>query len=244
MIEQADDVICDLPVELAGITMEVSHLYAFLANLYRAELSQQQLRRLQNPEMQPILAAAGMDMSGDFWHRSEASQIEELAVEFTALFLGPGGHISPHESVQIEQQGAYWGEATTAVRDFIAETGMGFRNDFQGIPDHISVELEFLAELTRRESKYWQQGDQDRARNCLEIQRDFLDEHLGRWVDKFCTRIMETAELPFYREVAKMTVLFVSSETKDVDERLRATRSLASPALALQTVTAIDQAQA
>lgn len=222
--------VSDLTADLAGTAMEVSYLYGFLASIYRAELSQELFRSLQAAEMQSVLAAAGIDMKGGFWDRPEASLLEEMAVEFTALFLGPGGHISPHESVQIEHQGAYWGDATTAVRNFIIATGIEYHSDFQGIPDHISVELEFLAELSRRESEAWRLGDLGAARNCLEYQRDFLDEHLGRWVGVFCTRIANRAELKFYRQVAQLTELFIGSEIIAVEERLELCLPLASSA--------------
>ncbi|MEH6471412.1 MAG: molecular chaperone TorD family protein [Halopseudomonas sp.] len=229
MMELASDIPSRTHAELAGTAMEVSHLYGFMASLYRAELSQAQLRSLRAPEMESMLTAAGVTLEGDFWCQPEAALLEELAVEYTALFLGPGGHISPHESVHIESQGAYWGDATTAVRRFITDTGIEYSLNYQGIPDHIGVELEFLSELARRESTAWEQGDVQSAGNCLEYQRDFLDEHLGRWVEKFCTRIVETAELSFYRDVAQLTAQFIGSETEAVEERLGIVVTLADP---------------
>lgn len=212
---------------LASTAQQVGHLYGFLASLYRAELTQQQLHALRQPEMTAMLAAAGIDLQGAFWTRPDAQLLEELAVEFTLLFLGPGGHISPHESVQVEEHGGYWGDATTAVRRFITGTGIEYDPGYNGIPDHISVELEFLGELARRESLAWRRGDTAAAGNCLAYQRDFLDEHLGQWVEKFCTRVVETAELSFYRDVAQVTAEFVRSEISAVQERLMGVTALA-----------------
>ena len=218
MIEMTRDIPGSDQTVLASTAQQVGRLYGFLASLYRAELTQQQLHALRQPEMVAMLTAAGIDFQGDFWARSDAPLIEELAVEYAALFLGPGGHISPHESVQIE--GNYCGDTTIAVRRFITETGIEYSSDYNGISDHISVELEFLAELARRESLAWEQGNTAAAGNCLAYQRDFLDEHLGQWVEKFCTRIVETAELSFYRDVAQVTAEFVRSEILAVQERL------------------------
>ncbi len=229
--------------ESAATAMEVSQLYSFLANLYRAELSQDQLRALRTAEMKTVLTSVGITLEGDFWDRPEALLLEELAVEYTALFLGPGGHISPHESVQTEQQGSYWGDATTAVRNFITETGIEYRADYRGIPDHISIELEFLAELARRESVAWQQGDLPAAINCLEYQRDFIDEHLGRWVERFCNKVMQIAELPFYRDIAQLTTEFVSSETVAIAERLGSIASPAYPPSSAIPLAELDQAR-
>ena len=229
MIETTRDIPGNGQAALAGTAQQVGHLYGFLASLYRAELTQQQLDALRQPEMAAMLTAAGIDLQGAFWTQSDEQLLEELAVEFTALFLGPGGHISPHESVQIEEHGGYWGDATTAVRRFITETGIEYDSGYNGIPDHISVELEFLGELARREGLAWGRGDTAAAGNCLAYQRDFLDEHLGRWVEEFCTRVVETAELSLYRDVAQVTAEFVRSEISAVQERLMNVSVLADP---------------
>ncbi len=219
----------DMPSELsnaqAEVAIGVSNLYGFLAGLYRSELSQEHLETLRGSEMQTALHAVGIRLQGDFWNESADLVASELAVEYTALFLGPGGHISPHESVQIEDHGAYWGDATLAVRRFITESGIEYSAEYNGIPDHISVELEFLAELARRESEAWLKQDTDAVINCLEYQRDFLGEHLGQWVGKFCSQVVERAELSFYREVANLTAMFVESEIEAVEERIADVRS-------------------
>jgi TorA maturation chaperone TorD len=229
MIETTREIDSNAQAALASTAQQVGHLYGFLASLYRAELTQQQLHALRQPEMAAMLTAAGIDLQGAFWTQPDAQLLEELAVEFTALFLGPGGHISPHESVQIEDHGGYWGDATTEVRRFITETGIEYDSDYNGIPDHISVELEFLGELARRESLAWGREDTAAAGNCLAYQRDFLDEHLGQWVEKFCTRVVETGELSLYRDVAQVTAEFVRSEILAVQERLMGVSALADP---------------
>ena len=220
MIETNSEIDSNVQAERAGTAQQVGQLYGFLASLYRTELTQKQLDALRQPEMAAMLTAAGIDLQGAFWTKPDTQILDELAVEYTALFLGPGGHISPHESVQIEEGGGYWGDATTAMHRFITETGIEFDSDYNGIPDHISVELEFLGELARRESLAWEQQNTAAAGNCLAYQRDFLDEHLGLWVDKFCTRVVESGELSLYRDVAQVTAEFVRSEIEAVQERL------------------------
>ena len=231
MIEKTHEVASSDQAALASTAQQVGHLYGFLASLYRAELTQQQLDALRQPEMVAMLTAAGIDLQGAFWATPDAQLLEELAVEYTALFLGPGGHISPHESVQIEENGGYWGDATTAVRRFITETGIEYDSEYNGIPDHISVELEFLGELARREGLAWEGGDTAAAGNRLAYQRDFLDEHLGQWVEKFCTQVVETGELSFYRDVAQVTAEFVRSEISAVQDRLEGVSTSADPSV-------------
>ena len=244
MIETNCEIDSNAQAALASTAQQVGQLYGFLASLYRAELTQQQLDALRQPEMAAMLTDAGIDLQGDFWARPDAQLLEELAVEYAALFLGPGGHISPHESVQIEEHGGYWGDATTAMRRFITETGIEYDSGYNGVPDHISVELEFLGELARREGLAWEREDSAAAGNCLAYQRDFLDEHLGLWVDKFCTRVVETGELSFYRDVAQVTAEFVRSEISAVQERLMGVGALAEPSVSPMPVVEPELARA
>ena len=82
------------------------------------------------------------------------------------------------------------------------------------------MELEFLSSLTRHEAAEWQREDFDRAANCLEYQKEFLDLHLGQWVAKFCDQVVDRAEEKIYRDIAGLTRDFVLSEIDDVNSRL------------------------
>ena len=219
MAELASSMTSEAIEEMAGTAMEVSHLYGFLASLYRTELSRGQLNQLQGPDFKGLLESVGFDFTDAFWDRSTDTIVDDLAVEYTALFLGPGGHISPHESVHTQDQGSLWGDATIAVRRFITETGIEYSTEYGGIPDHISVELEFMAELTRRESLAWESADYAVVVTALEYQLDFMARHLSQWIGKFCARVIEEADLSFYRDVSKLTEMFIDAESKAIDER-------------------------
>ncbi len=215
----------DNPVNSARTAIEVSHLYGFLAALYRREIDAAMLDQLRSKEIRASLREAGVELGESFEGADEAALLEALAVEYTALFLGPGEHISPHESVHAEGGGgSLWGDETVAVRRFIQEAGFEYSEDYDGVPDHISVELEFMAEAARREAIAWEEGDAAMAANCLEFQREFLNEHLGKWVPQFCDKVSAVASVPLYRDIAKLTTSFVRSELADVDGRLAAAR--------------------
>ncbi|MDP6174976.1 MAG: molecular chaperone TorD family protein [Rhodospirillales bacterium] len=86
------------------------------------------------------------------------------AVEFTALFTGPGEHFSPHESVQLEGgTGELWGKEAVAVKSFIERAGFAYTEELHGLPDPISVEMEFLAQIMAQEGAAWREGDMEKA---------------------------------------------------------------------------------
>jgi len=146
-------------------------------------------------------------------------------MEYAALFLGPGGHVSPHESVYVDGGGQLMGEATVAVRNYIEACGFEYNPDYHGLPDHISTELEFMAEVTRQEAVAWQERDFAKTINCLEFEAEFLDRHLGRWVPAFCERVLERAELPFYRRIIELARNFLDDEVGEINRRLTLAKS-------------------
>jgi len=160
-------------------------------------------------------------LTSDFLQKPEEELLDELAVEFAGLFLGPGGHISPHESVHHQrddgQGGLLWGESTAEVKKFIESTGLSYNSEYSGLPDHISVELEFMQQLTLREEQAWGEEDEDGALDCLKFEKKFIEDHLIHWIPIFCEKVIELAELPFYREVAALTKNFIEFERQEIE---------------------------
>lgn len=203
--------------------MQVSHLHGFLSAIFRQEISADFLRQLRSNPVRTALGEAGTELGDRIFGGAEDDVLEELAVEYTALFLGPGGHISPHESVYDESgQGYLWGPQTVAVRRFVEMLGFRYDGQFGGMPDHISVELELMGELARRESVAWENGERDQAANCLKYQQEFMRDHLSTWVYTFCDKVVATAQLPFYREAASLLADFLRGEEEEIERRLAA----------------------
>lgn len=224
VIDKATD---DHPEFEARTAIEVSHLYGLLASLFRAEPSIETLRALRAPELSELLGEAGIGVDqAPADEADDAELLEEMAVEYTALFIGPGGHISPHESVHMPRgSGTLWGNETVAVKRFIEGLGLEYTEDYKGLPDHISVELDLMATLAGHEGRAWEKGDLAAAANALDYQAEFLDQHLLKWVPLFCQKVIDTAGMEFYRGLARLTRDFLASEVEDVARR----RNLARP---------------
>ncbi len=194
-----------------------SQLYGFLAALYRHEPTADFLRRLREPAFTKALSGAGCHLESDVFGRPEDELADELAVEFTRLFIGPGKHVSPHESVHRNAGGGQlWGEATGEVMSFINRCGFAFSPEYLGLPDHISVEMEFMEALVAREAGAWGRNDLGEATKLLKLEKDFIDNHLGRWIPRFCREVMASADQTFYGKIAGLTAAFVESENKEM----------------------------
>lgn len=184
-----------------------SLIYGSLARVFRAEPDEALIDELRRPECVDAYAELGADLGEDFRSAPASELLHELGLEYTRLFIGPGTHISAHESVFTEidgDAGGLWGAATVRVKKFIESTGLVYANDYQDLPDHISAELEFMRRLIDWEVEHHRAGDGGAIRYGMRIQERFLDEHLGRWAPTLCRRIVDDAELPFYRVFADL----------------------------------------
>ena len=200
-----------------------STIYGFLAAIYRQEVSSDLLQQIKDPQFLGVLTQLGIELNNGFFKKPEKELLEDLEVEYARLFLGPGKHISPHESVHHKkegvQSGQLWGESTAEVKKIIESAGLEYKTEYTGLPDHISVELEFMQQVILREEQAWQDNDKETALLCQENEKKFVDEHLARWVPDFCNKVIQDAELPLYREMAKLTKNFIEFEMKEIDKQ-------------------------
>jgi TorA maturation chaperone TorD len=90
--------------------------------------------------------------------------------------------------------------------------GFALAPEHRSLPDHVSVELEFMARMAAREAEAVEAGDAEAASRSRHIQKEFLEAHLGRWLPQFCGHAAEHAELGFYRELARLAGHFLDSE--------------------------------
>lgn len=201
--------------ELAENANFRGNIYGLLATVFRQEPGGALIRELRDPPLRGIFSDLGVDLGELFFTTPENQLVEILAQEFTRLFIGPSSHISAHESIFAEMDNgvsALWGESTVAVKSFIEATGLDYNPEFNGVPDHVSVELEFMQRMTEWEADKWRQQDRENAEYCLKVQRMFLDQHLSIWLPQFCDVVIKQADIRFYAGVAELTKNFLEFE--------------------------------
>jgi TorA maturation chaperone TorD len=120
--------------------------------------------------------------------------VEEVRADFSALFLSPGGKAPPLESLYAED-GA---DASESVEGFYYRSGLTFEEEYELVPDHITLEFLFMSYLIDS--------------NNRELQEKFLEEHLSNWVPYYCEEVIRQARTTFYREIAEIARDFIESE--------------------------------
>jgi len=129
--------------------------------------------------------------------RPPEDRSSELALAYTRLFLGPQKPLAyPYESVYVEGQlgGMTCGQVTRCY----AEAGLKLMSSMREMPDHISVELAFMAHLAAQEEQA-----PDQAKLWRQRQRRFLLDHLARWLPMFWQNVENSPAHPYYREAAR-----------------------------------------
>jgi TorA maturation chaperone TorD len=182
-------------------------VYGFLSGVFRSEPTVDLIRIMKSEVVQKTLSEMEIDLSSDLELKTDEDILEDLAMEYTRLFIGPGPHISPHESVHRKdesKQGLLWGDSTVVVKQFVEWLD-------------IAVEFELMLKLIERERTALLEGDSGTARKCLEYERRFIKEHLLMWIPDFCDAVSRDSETVFYREMARFTREFLLLEDEHVE---------------------------
>ncbi len=83
--------------------------------------------------------------------------------------------------------------------------------------DHISVELEFMHFLLYKQAYALENHGEEKVQICVDAQKKFLKEHLGKWVPLFAILFGKKAGEGFYHAVAASMKEFMRLEMKLMD---------------------------
>jgi len=204
-----------------------SNIYGFLSSMFREEINAERLLQIKGPDIKEVLSEMGIQYE-IFSQKDQDQLLEDLAVEYARLFLGPDKHISPHEAVHHQRDdgdwGVHWGGSTVDVKKFIETTGLEYKQEYSGMPDHISVELDFMKEAAGREAQAIEEKDWEGALYCQKMEKKFIYDHLIKWIPAFCDKIISQAEISFYGDLADVTKNFINLEFEAIDESITASK--------------------
>jgi len=150
--------------------------------------------------------------------RSRQKLIEELLnVDYTDIAIM---HLIPYETFYTREDGMIETGGANPVLQIYND--FGFRVDYEKArvlgPDHIGVELEFMAMLAAAEDKAKRAGDREAAATLARRQREFLGEHLLRFAPLYLINVAEQARTPFYKDAAKLALEFMLEDFEYLSE--------------------------
>lgn len=209
---------------LRGLVEARGEMYAFLSALYLQPPSEGLMAKvLEEGSLEELARLLGEEAVGPLrgFARQFEGDVEGLRREYDELFHVPlSRYVTPYEAVYRDERvvegkamkGLLMGPSTLAAQRAYREAGVGLSAGCKELPDHIGVELAFMDLLCRKEREAWEREATAEARDWLRRERDFLREHLSRWVPALCREICQKARNDFYRGVAGLTREFVRLE--------------------------------
>jgi len=139
--------------------------------------------------------------------------LEALQETYLRCFGRSVQRISPRESTYC------WRDASDVLgaREDLVHVLLQEYRQFGVIPppgqeDHIAVEFELLAYLCEREAAGWAAGQAAAAKQLRRQQRNFLDDHLGRWLPEFGWQLNNTMRGSFYACQARLADTWLELE--------------------------------
>ena len=167
----------------------------------------------------------------DALRETVSGDVETLRVDYARLFVGPFELLaSPYGSVYLDDRERVMTQSTLDVQRRYENEGLDV--DIDEPPDHIAAELEFAYVLVCGELDALLEEDFETALSYQRKQQNFLETHLGAWLPEFANSILENAETDFYRELARETEAYVSSDLQYLSTKLEQATDLEDDELA------------
>jgi len=137
---------------------------------------------------------------------------EDLLVAYAKLFVGPNELLAPpYGSVYLDGKKMVMGDSTMEVIKLYEEHGLSMDSEFRNLPDHITVELEFMYYLIFKEIEALEKSQWDAALDLIKTQELFFDKFLERWVKQFCDKIRQGTDNAFYTSLADCLSVFIGN---------------------------------
>jgi len=158
-----------------------------------------------------------------------AKRHEEARQEFMNLFKVPGGqYVTPYESVYRDSReiagqkvrGLLMGQSAVDVQKWYRLAALEISPEYKDLPDHIALQLGYLAYLCAKEQEFASSGDDARLTRTWEMQRDFLAAHVVSWITALRDRIHEQSQHAYFRVFSDMAVDFTQRDLATMENLL------------------------
>lgn len=239
-----NDILID--VETAN---NLANIYGFLATIFDTRPDSELVRRLKALGMSSFVGSdatydvteeiiEGLSQMSVFFkdtsNSPEEEVVQQLAIDWTRLFRGLSpdyGPPPPYEAVYIDD-GRTHTEIMEALNHFYHDCGSIVEEDYTNRIDYLGLELAFLAFLSEREALHLQAGDIDQSNYYRDKARDFIDQHIGLWAEKFFASAVEYAKTDFFQGFlvfARGVIAQIVEQNQEMDTKEARIENAVSP---------------
>jgi TorA maturation chaperone TorD len=204
--------------EILESLRERAGTYGFFAVLCVRELDADKIKAIRKNRLLSEPEDFDPELADQFGDGNPEDLAEELACEFTRLFLGPKPILPPyqscHEDAQRSGERTLWSQSSSEVYRYVKDLGLEFGEAYHGIPDHISLVLEMMQKFLDEEAAALDGTDAGRAEAIRKIRLTFFENHVGPWGQRFFSSVEKESMHPFYQAVGKLASRFLALETE------------------------------
>ena len=181
-------------------------MYHLLARLWLYEVDEPLLIELTTAPMRELYLAAGGRLPSNT--DSTAHTIDDLAVDYCQLFVGPQQAAPPYQSVWLT--GEFQGKPVESMQQFIDVIRFNVKRLPSGtMLDHLGTQLLVMAAMNQAlTSEFIPQ-------TLLEIRSEFFRRHL-LWPARLLAAAEKNSQTPFYRSLATVTREFLNWEGRRI----------------------------
>ena len=222
MAEAPDTVLTDdeALAELAKLCDKRALTYGFMARLYLKEIDAEKLEELRSLRFPARTGNDRVDegyrMMAHFLSNTWPNTLEELAKDYLRTFIGAGtdgfAAAYPYESVYTSEKRLMMSDARDEVLAIYRSEGLDKDASWKEGEDHLALEFEFMQTLARRSAEALRGGKEDEAAELLHTQRNFLHDHLFRWVPMLTVDMRKFAKTELYLGLASLTDGFLETD--------------------------------
>lgn len=142
------------------------------------------------------------------WRRCDA---EALGNDYRRLFCS----VAPIAFYESAHCGGKLSARATEIADIVAlYRTFGFPQSDGKMPDHACAELDFVALLLLREAHARRHGLVAQAQTINHALCQFLERHIGRWIERVARTIAQQSQEDSYRQLAMLLVLVMAMECR------------------------------
>lgn len=150
------------------------------------------------------------------WAAGINGELVQLQAQWVRLFgSSRDAYCFPHEGAYLG--GSASGPLMAQLQREYARGGLGITaND---LPDHISVELEYMSYLCGLELETLRAGEDDRRQRIVNAQHAFLREHLTQWLPALTKRVEECDDSKSFALVCRAAQQMTQADLEAVAAR-------------------------
>ena len=194
--------------EFAKIEANRAALYRFVAKLFRAPLTSEDIEMLAASDLATRAGdeagiGHGLKVMGRYLAKRNTGTREMLGRDYTCAFLGvqeaEGKVALPFESAFTSDHQRYMGEARGKVYNIYKRCSLRLADGIDLPEDHLSFMCDFMAAMIDRTVTLFEEKDDASLRQNLLLQRAFLDRHIRNWFPEFARIASAIVQERFYK---------------------------------------------